>query len=260
MRRAASCVLFLVLLLVAVDDAKATTHEFTVQPKSDVVVLSRELSRSDRIFGDVTVQGGLADFSIVDPKGSTVFTDNQSSHSSFDIAASEDGNYTFRFANTLTNETLNAVLNYGIAFQRVIEESISFGTSIGMVHVVAPRVPPILDEHFDEIDHLRIDLYGKYLLRQSEKLLNVVKEFWKYLDLNTTEVCTITIFAMMFTLSICFMPSDPLKRIRQVTKGRDENNRSGRLESSDSNIDRFILHVRPSKRGHMVFAHTLDRS
>jgi len=95
---------FLISTFFLIGDVGARTHEFIIQPKEEVTLDTPTLTSTDKVIGNVSAQNGFVDFYVTTPTGGILFCYNKTADANFNFTASETGNYTFHFVNSLLAE------------------------------------------------------------------------------------------------------------------------------------------------------------
>ena len=120
-----SVLLALLVAGVFVGLAKAMEVSFIVTPSEDEVVQKIQLSASDNIVGNISVENGsFIDFFVTSPSYDMVFQSNKTSFETFNITASDTGTYVMHFVNKYQSNYVNVSLSYGTNFFRSATEII----------------------------------------------------------------------------------------------------------------------------------------
>jgi hypothetical protein len=111
------CTVLLALLLAGlfVGIVKAASINLTISPSEDEAVQKIQLSTSDYIVGNFSVENGsFIDFFVTSPSYNTVYESIRTSFETFNITANETGTYVMHFLNKYQSSDVNVSLSYGI--------------------------------------------------------------------------------------------------------------------------------------------------
>jgi len=186
-------ILYMLVLFITVfltpSIANARSEVIVIKRNSEVT-RSLQLSILDEVYGNVSVRNGKIDFFLRSPEQQVLFCYNQTTCTEFEFKATENGNYTFCFVNSISEELVTIIFSYAVKFVRNIGQGVNFGTSTGIARVVAP--PPELDQPDIEPD----DPYTQYLnFQRAYEILRIVREKWRYMPLR--EIISIFGFSLL---------------------------------------------------------------
>jgi len=113
MKKIALCLLAFTMFLF-VGFAYAPTRTLSVEGKQKISI-PLELKENDRFSGKILVSGNLdIDFYVVDPNGNVFLSYIKVGNLEFAFSAPRDGQYTFYFDNTESDQQKDVTFNYNI--------------------------------------------------------------------------------------------------------------------------------------------------
>jgi len=198
-------IVFLLAVFLAgsfIGNASARGGIFVIEPVQEITE-NVALGVSDSVFGNISVEGGVIDFYVTKPNGSIIFWHNDTAYTDFNFTASEDGNYTMHFINSLSFSNITLTLNYSVHFVVVIQQKLVFNFSTGVAHVFASSPFPVkrLNPKLEDLDRVYINV------RESQKILNIMKEIWKDMPLRSIVETLLLAFLGFSLLHIRFPKS-----------------------------------------------------
>lgn len=190
-----------------IGNASARGGVLVIEPMQEVTE-SVALSTSESVSGNISVEGGVIDFYVTTPNGSIVICHNKTAYTPFNFTASEDGNYTMHFINSHSFSDITLTLNYSVHFVVVVQQKVVFNFSTGVAHVSALPPFPVrrLNLKLEDLNRLYINI------RESVKILNIIKEIWNNIPLRSL-VHTLILAFLGFSLLYIHFPKSVTIRL-----------------------------------------------